>query len=419
MTNDDVITAAFRVWGQEFYKTTSLAKLAETLGVSKPALYRHFPDKQSLLDTMEECFYDDYAAALKPAMEEALKNRSWQKSLLSLIQFISGYFARHFDYFIYSLIRLHGSKENQFLYAEPMRKRGVSFEKFRTGVSADRPSTLFLAGITALFETGMFHKQRLGVKDGAIPKKLEESWFSESSEEEVRRFTETVVERIRLGLLFDRALVEALPYEELESRDTGILAPPDPLLKAIAEAVAEEGPWNASMETVARRSGLSKSGLYAHFKSKEDMLSRLFMTEFGRIAQCAAAHTVAAKTPEEGLYLVILSITDYLKARPEILVVLDWVRIQRLELDLSVPAELFNFFAGLTIGVQFENGRENVSSWILFLLITTLVYTQTAFGGGIQSASLRPQSEASKKEIDYDSLRKLFKFISCGIEGLE
>jgi AcrR family transcriptional regulator len=43
------------------------------------------------------------------------------------------------------------------------------------------------------------------------------------------------------------------------------------------------------MEMVARRSGLSKSGLYAHFKNKQDMLNRFFITEFTRIANYAKA----------------------------------------------------------------------------------------------------------------------------------
>ena len=412
MTNNDVINAAFRIWGQELYKTTSLAKLAETLGVSKAALYRHFPDKQTLLDAMEERFYDDYAAAIKPAIEETLKSSGktgadssvddgkWLEKLLSMVRFISGYFARHFDYFIYSLIKLHGSKEHNFFNVEPLFKRGVSFKELKLSFSAGEPSSLFLAGITALFGTSLFHKERLGIKEGALPKRLEKAWFTEPSEETILRFTEAITERVRFGLFFDRSLVDSLPYKELENRETGFPAPPDPLLKAVAEAVAEEGPWNASMETVAKKSGLSKSGLYAHFKSKEDMLSRLFMTEFDRIAHYTTAHASTADVREEQLYLAILSITSYLKARPEILVVLDWVRIQRLELDLSATAELFDFFAELKIGDQFESRWENVSRWILFLL------------GGLLLRS-------SEKGVDYGSLRRMFRFICLGIEGLK
>ncbi|MCL1815658.1 MAG: TetR/AcrR family transcriptional regulator [Treponema sp.] len=412
MTNDDVISAAFRVWGQELYKTTSLSKLAGSLGVSKPALYRHFPDKQALLGAMEDRFYDDYTDAIKPVLEEAQKTSSGQEKLLTIVQFITGYFARHFDYFIYSLIRLHGSgKDHHFFKMEPMNKRGVSFDKLGLRLSPDHPSMLFLAGVTGLFATGMFHKRRHGVKDGIKPKGLEASSFEQPSEEEIDSFCSIIVKRVRLGLQLDKTLVDTLPYEELECwvlsegerQETAAFSPPDPILKAVAEVVAEEGPWNASMQTVAKRSGLSKSGLYAHFKSKEDMLSRLFMTEFDRIARYAAVRTETSAIREERLYLAILSIADCLRARPEILVILDWVRIQRLELDLSMPTALYDFFTTLNLDVLAEGVWENTSKWILFLLVSILMHAYAVSGGELQPASLR----------------RMFRFISLGVEGLE
>jgi len=409
MTKDDVISAAFRVWGQELYRTTSLTKLAETLEVSKPALYRHFPDKQALQKAMEECFFDDYSAAIKKAIEEAKNKESWQESLISMIQFISGYFARHFEYHIYSIIGLHDSKQEHFINTEEMEIRGVSFNELKLNISGQFPSAMLLAGITAFFSTGAFHKQRLGIESKAKPREwLEKSGFFEKpSEKEVQDFICKTAELVRSGILFDRMIVEEMPYEKLEKTGVDFLLPPDPLLKAVAEVVAEEGPWNASMETVAKRSGLSKSGLYAHFKSKEDMLSRLFMTEFDRIAQCTTSRTAFGTNREEKLYLAILSIADYLRARPEILIVLDWVRIQQLELDLSAPVALNDFFRDLKIGSSLDGIWENISHWILFLLIAVLKHYHV----------MDPSKKADI--FDYSSLRRLFKFVCLGIEEID
>ncbi|MCL1813059.1 MAG: TetR/AcrR family transcriptional regulator [Treponema sp.] len=410
MTNDDVIKAAFNVWGQEFYKTTSLAKLAESLGVSKPALYRHFPDKQSLQKAMEERYFDDYVTAMKPVIEETQKKDSWQERLLTMVEFFSGYYARHFDYFIYSIIEMHDQKQPPFFNEEAIIKRGVSFEKLKLDFSEQQPSILFLAGVSAFFGTGMFHKRRFGIKDNKIKKEyLHEYWFSKApSEEEVGNFSRSIAELVRLGLLFEEAAVNTLPYEELEKTDEEFLVAPDPLLKAVAEVVAEEGPWNASMETVAKRSGLSKSGLYAHFKSKEDMLSRLFMTEFDRVGQYTARRTASGKNREERLYLAIVSITDYLRTRPEILIALNWVRIQQLELDISAPAALYNFFRDLKVAVSLDDIWEKTIHWILFLLIAVLKYYY------VIDTNIEKKAE---NEFDYNCLRRLFRFISLGIEG--
>ena len=438
MTRDDVLNAAFRVWGQELYKTTSLSKLAKNLGVSKPALYRHFPDKQSLLDAMKERFYDNYADAIKPVIEEeVLKSSSPQKKHLAIVQFIAAYFARHFDYFIYSLNRFH-ENDPHFFHIEEMNKRGIYFAKLGFQDSSDHPSALLLAGITAFLGIAMFHKRRHGIEDTVLRnmEQLDESWFLEAPKDEIDHFSAALAERIRLGLLFDRRVVDSLPYEKLETSDAGIYAPPEPLLKAAAEVIAEEGPWNTSMETVAKRSGLSKSGLYAHFKSKNAMLSRLFMTEFECIAQCAAARTAQAKTREERLYLAILSIADYFLDRPEILIMMDWLRIQRLELDFSIPGVLFDVFSGLKLtcsaedqqcryALQHDKGSpqdissegifDNISHWVLFLLVAVLMKDCCQ-----RAVDVKPPISAENKpeKLNRSSLRKMFRFISLGLEGI-
>jgi len=405
MTNDDVIDAAFRVWGQEFYKTTSLAGLAEALRVSKPALYRHFSSKQALLEAMEERFYDDYTAAIKPALEDALKIDNWKERLLAVGRFITGYFALHIHYLIYALVRVHSAKEHRFFDPRLMAKRGVVFPESAFLGSGDKqyPSALFLTAFTAFCGTAVFHRGLYGLSDMASPMKDCElsklSWRSPSAEE-VAAFIEATVERIRLGLGFDRKRIEDLPYKKLEMLDTAPRTPPDPLLKAVAEAVAEEGLWKASMETAARRSGLSKSGLYAHFKSKRDMLSRLFSTEFERVAECVCSSIALSEIPEEQLYLAILSIAGYLRARPEILIAMDWVRIQRLELDISPPPPaLYQFFASFKPKRATGTVWENIPLWIPFLLVAMMKTRKT-------------------EDPDRKDLRKLFKFVCLGIEGL-
>jgi len=405
MTKDDVIDAAFRVWGQEFYKTTSLAGLAEALRVSKPALYRHFPSKQALLEAMEERFYDDYTAAIKPALEDVLKIDSWKERLLAMARFITGYFALHINYLIYALVRINSSKEQRFFDFEIMSKRGVVFpdSAFRGSGDQQYPSVLFLTAFTAFCGTAVFHRGLYGFMDKAPVMKdcdLSQLSWRIPSGEEVSSFIEATVERIRFGLLFDRERIDSLPYKKLEMLTFAPRTPPDPLLKAVAEVVAEEGLWKASMETAAKRSGLSKSGLYAHFKSKKDMLSRLFMSEFERVADCVCAHIALSEIPEEQLYLAILSIAGYLRARPEILVAMDWVRIQRLQLDISPPPPaLYTFFSEFKTERAFGTVWENTPLWIPFLLVAMMKTRKT-------------------EEPDHNDLRKLFRFVCLGIEGL-
>jgi AcrR family transcriptional regulator len=404
MTRDNVIDTAFRVWGQEFYKTTSLTDLAEALQVSKPALYRHFSGKEALLQAMEERFYDDYAAAFNPALWEILENQKWQERLLAIVRFITGYFAHHLSYLIYFLIQFHNSnKEPRFRIVEAMAKRGLHFTEpaFRSPTDRQYPPTLILAGITAIYEVAEFHRRRYGLtgrEKATLPLFPPKE---EPSEEEIRSFAESVADKVRSGLLFDPARINAISYEKLEALQVPSHTLPNPLLKAVAEVVAEEGLWKASMATVAKRSGLSKSGLYAHFKSKKDMLSRLFMVEFEHIAEYTTVRIAMSEIREERLYLAILSIAEYLKAKPEILFALDWVRIQRLELDISLPPVLYDFFNDLKPDNSSGDSWENIPHWIPFLLAILMIRFKKL------------------PRLDYKSLRKMFRFICLGIKGLD
>jgi AcrR family transcriptional regulator len=397
MTRDDILNAAFSVWGREFYKTTSLAMLAKSLGVSKAALYRHFADKDDLLAAMEKRFFDSYVEALRPAFDEANKTGRWRERLLILVRFFTSYFAQNFNYFIYIMVNKNKRKDPSF-NEEEFKKRGLFFAGFLPPFRR-QPSVLFLTGITALFETARFHKNRRSL-NGDCP-----------SANEIQAFAGTALERVRLGLCFgipgdnvpgERELTDKIPYKKLETHvvrcflNRGNQAS-NSLIRAVAETVAETGPWNASMETVAKKSGLSKSGLYSHFKNKRDMLSRLFMDEFECIAETATLCSAFSERREERLYLAVFSIAEYLRTRPEILTALDWIRIQRLELDLSVPFRLYDFFTGLHVG-----DSADVSNRALFLLVAVLMRRRTENSPGSFSAAIR----------------KTFRFISLGLEGM-
>ena len=397
MTRDDILNAAFSVWGRELYKTTSLAVLSKSLGVSKSALYRHFSDKEDLMAAMDKRFFDAHAEALRPAFDEALKTDQWRERLLIIMRFLTDYFARNFNYFIYILVNDSKKKDTPSFNEEALKNRGIFFDRLLPPVR-HQPSALFLTGIAALFETARFHKDRRTLKTGDC-----------SSGDEIRAFAGAALERVRRGLCSgvapdaasgERELIDRIPYKKLETLvvrafEDSVNETADPLIRAVAETVAEAGPWNASMETVAKRSGLSKSGLYSHFKNKRDMLSRLFMDEFERIAETAAVCSALSERREERLYLAVFSIAEYLRTRPEILTALNWVRIQRLELDLSVPFRLYDFFTGL-------HDSAGVSRWALSLLVSVLMQRRTENVSGSFSAAVR----------------KTFRFISLGLEGI-
>ncbi|AEF83069.1 TetR/AcrR family transcriptional regulator [Leadbettera azotonutricia] len=412
MTNEDITRTAFKVWGRELYKTTSLTSIARELGVSKPALYRHFKDKQALLDAMYSSFFDEYAAFIKGSYEKALMTKDKGERFYIMMRAITEYYIRNKDAFLFSLLQVYSSLEMRAM-AERLAANGINLVKLAreaddSGMYPSRSQFIFVTGI---FWVAHFHRN-IHKGEGAPEEKLVAGTLADMEK------------RIRHGLGLKVQKIAALDFNMLEAAAAGSYekeTEDNKLLQAVAGAVAQAGPWNASMEMVAKRSGLSKSGLYAHFKSRQDMLGRLFLTEFDRIIDYAGAKVNTSRVPEAQLYLAIFSIVDYLRSKPEILIALDWFKTRRLELGAEVPARIYDPITNIKLDVFAKAGDDSTheAQWILFMIVNMLV----RWIPGNKGDTAWPEEKKNERfkeirNISNESARILYKFIVLGLEGL-
>jgi AcrR family transcriptional regulator len=241
------------------------------------------------------------------------------------------------------------------------------------------------------------------------------------SEKKIEKIILTIYDIIEHGLGFTIEKAGALDFKKLEKQvdETMQSFEPEPLFKAVAEAVAEAGPWDASMDMVAKRMGLSKSSLYGHFINRKDMLRRLFISEFKRIIEFARQGIKLSENPAEQLYLGIYSIAVYLRSRPEILIAMGWIRTRKL--DLGKPEkdlDIFRLFEDVEIESlrnAAEEDKQVASHWILFLLINVLTRTPSAPGDHCKDTP----AEFSLKKIQNTDIRMLYKFITLGLGSIQ
>lgn len=417
MTKTEIIEAALKVWGREFYSHTSLSHVALELGVCKPALYRHFINKDALLQAMTRHFFDDFTAFIRPEYERALQNNDKTESIFILIQSISEYYARNVSTFIFSMTKLHQNRAEKSDISDDLRARGVDFKEFHRSISSDyvfEPLIMRLVFATLTFYMAGFHK-------------IGKTMTNKPSDEAISQISSVISAIIGGGLGYSTSELISLDFAALEKRIAGTAdaITDDPLLKAVAGAVAEAGPWEASMEQVAKRSGLSKSSLYCHFKNRQDMLHKLFMTEFMRIIDFARQGIQQSDIPVEQLYLGIFSIAEYLRCKPDILVAIDWIRNRKLNFKPDEKKhsesefESMHLFDGINIkplahsespfreipGRQMpECGEGAISPWILFLVVTTL---------------MRSEQQHELGKFSNEDIRGLFRFITTGINGFK
>ncbi|TFG79204.1 MAG: TetR/AcrR family transcriptional regulator [Spirochaetales bacterium] len=378
MKHEDILAAAFRVWGREAYKKMSLTEVAAELGVTKPALYRHFRDKDQLLAAMRAAFFDRYAEAMKAAFPSGLSGVTDSiPKVLRLLETLAAYFgARPWDMaFMFARIMRYSDVDQVFAAELAARDIKLDSQEGRPDPLRDQAQ---VAVATCFFLVALFHLER---KRWQVP--------LPAARGELAGLTASILKLAAHGLGGGAGYTPGarapsgfpdMDYAALDSKarlSQAETATPDGLLQAVAAVVAKAGSWNASMEMVAKRSGLSKSGLYSHFRSKEDMLLRLFSAEFERISEVIAKRLQGTNPPAERLYLAMASASEYLLARPDILVALDWMRMQRIGVpDLLPPRllELFSFLEDKGAGMRLVGGSLGTTvRWILFLTIHQLM----------------------------------------------
>jgi AcrR family transcriptional regulator len=344
---------------------------------------------------------------------------------------IMRYYCKNMDTFIFSLIQVYGNREAGTMAAQ-LAQRGLDMRIFfdkmaaakmaSAGGAAAYPGLMQLIICTVTFWISFFHKQ--GHTHDEIP-----------SEALVQKVSDDIERKIGEGIGFGKKEAAGINFEALEEKITGTIpefSEGDELLRAVASAVAEAGPWNASMNMVARKSGLSKSSLYSHFKNKQDMMAQLFLTECERIIGFAEQSKGFSSVPAEQFYLVIFAIGSYLRSRPQILVAVDWLRTRKLDLGIKESPRFFRCLSGISLyrgggdldPAELEYHGERYAQWMIFLIVNILMNGNNREKGtakpgwwNINFRDVNP-TEAGIMAVTNESFRILFKFMLSGMKGV-
>jgi AcrR family transcriptional regulator len=407
MTKSDIVKAAFSAWESDVYKSMSLSVLASYLGVSKTALYRHFKNKEAIVDAMFLSFFEEYIDHVKPKFEEALKEKDEIKGFFILVRGITEFYVRNRTVFTFALCQLHEHKDNSHKNMRfQMENHGIDLLKLPFFKSHKNYFMIAqLSSTIAVFMTAVFFY----------------SGKENPSEDEIQQLLDRTEHQIAYGLGFNTEELNCINYDELDAIISQALPSDttgnDSLLKAVANAIAQTESGDASMELVAKGAGLSKSGLYSHFKSKEDMLRQFFTIEFEKIYRDFEVFPKTEK-PEEQLYLLIASSINYLQARSEIMIALNWIRTKHLDLGLSMPEAIVSRFSDprfVKINTEEENVHDNpLSTNPLPLSLGELPHFMIFCIMGHLKSNYFMEKEIS---LSRENIRFFYKILISGIKG--
>lgn len=410
MTDEEILNTAFRVWGDDFYQVASLTSVAEALGVTKPALYRHFPSKDALLKAMFDAHLARFAGSVKTEYERCRLIENERERELALARIFAAYFLRGKHDFIFCITQIYGSEESRLEWTRRSAALGVDFggifpleDRVRGGGYPPRDQ---LVTATAFFMLCFYYKK------SARPQSREDG--REAGDAVISVFLDTIERQIRRGLGLARPLFRAEDFSRLEKAVLSAELPREEetarekMLQVVAQAVSEAGPWHVSMEMVAKKIGLSKSSLYSYYSSKAEMIENYILTEIQRVSDYAEQCTLLSALPEEQIYLAIIGIANYLRSKPDVLNTIDKLRMQKPDMKkhnhFHKPkpiSQIYRIFSHVKTpdGARMLNERD--TEWILFLIVNIL---------------LRRPVDIAYEDMPNESFRILYQFVCGGIE---
>lgn len=401
MEKTKILSGAFTVWQKSMFTRTSLTPLARELGVSKAAIYRYFPGKDSIIDTMEEYFAGKYRENT-PRMLEVLEAKCLKEGIegytRELIAFLSGNpgFIRFFISRLYHQYRRETLPFWPIIEKEALllqeRFIATGFEKEESALCVRYFYTHVLSWAHLLTGNGLNETEVYGYVsviatsffEGFAPPGLPEVPYKKVEKE-------------------IRVLPEAFPEENR-------------IINSLLAVVAKEGIEGTSISRIAEEAGYSKSTLYSYFKNKNSMILSILKNHAEAVDRLYTRFCSGEYPVNETIYRLILLISRYLCQTPSFLVTLNWLRFQSPRSGNNSKGGMESLQDRLPRFVQVMKNRECRSFGLAPERLMGILWFQLIREIMDLYGNSAPGSTPQEKTVPLRTLQILF----CeGLEGIE
>lgn len=334
-TKELLIEKAFSFYSEPCVKDFSLNELAAKVGISKPAIYRHFKNKEDLMSEMRKHFFDLISEHLSTMKSNGLRNTftcgtaDGQIPFSSMVKFFADN-PSHINYLLFQFSKqpnfesviFDELKARDCLDEESMR----NFEEAKSGKSMKSYADSFYCGISIL-----------------IFVKLREKMISETENEKQRRgmdptdvFAKKISAFINGGFagaceegdpLYPTA-ISAQRKSELE-RICQISKEDFPeenkIFTALASVIEKHDFNGVTIERIADELGMAKSSLYFYFDNKNEMILSLIEKELAMLTQLCVENASESRNFSEFIYLTMRTEMEFFHTKPSLLQICGWL----------------------------------------------------------------------------------------------
>ncbi|MCR5606078.1 MAG: TetR/AcrR family transcriptional regulator [Treponema sp.] len=404
-TKERIISAAFSFYSKPIFTDISLSKIAEKVGISKAAIFKHFKNKNELEIAMHNKMINELSLVLED-MQRYYNDMKNSEALPLIISFL-GENQEYLNYLLVSMpeitednlvkeLRQHGIVLLNSIYNDDGTIRSLS--QYFKSVFVSTTMLIFLTYRSQLLEEG---------------KKCE-----------LQNFSHKIASFIEKGFQEKTAKMQLLRFMEIDEickKATKPFESIDKTLVAISTVISKYGIRNVTVERIANELGMAKSSLYTGFANKAEMIHSLITNEIENLYKIIMENIVNVKTPGEKLYLIIETEFAYFSEREEIIDVCKWIQMsnnkefseiekKKEESEALNNERIRNFFENQKfiscmpdLGIPGDM-QSIILGWLFILPIFLLIHGRT---------------NGFSKEIMQTAIKDIYYMIEFGIGGYQ
>ena len=276
LTKEEIILKTVNIWNENNFQDISLSPVAKALGISKPALYKHFHDKDELLTDIYDYFVSEQAKFWKDFFN---KQKGFSGNILRLlVRFLASFFLEKQECVIfrkYMLINMKLTNQIEKMQIKSVLNKGELDElilKFENNGYFIENENCFFTYLFTVVEVWV-----------ALQCDLFKAFSFDTTKYPAQTLLDTCVDEVTTIMengFFTKTENGNIDFSDIETKiENNVINkafPNDVVFNAIADITMEEGFWNVSVNKIATKLGIAKSSLYNYFENKKEMINDSF-----------------------------------------------------------------------------------------------------------------------------------------------
>ena len=332
-TKDLILDAAFSFCNEPRYKAFSLSELAAKVGITKPAIYRHYKNKEAVYAAMYERFVDTLAGCLGTVQSVKERGELPVEQIADLICF----FTENTCYVNYMLGSLASVQNFEYQLTLDLEKRGIENRTKGFQYLADGTGKVVIKDFDEYIRS-----MYCGVTVFIFIKGREKSIQAGEPVDTPRDFARKVVQFLLTGLsgavgaenpLYPQALSEARMAEldALCSLTPDMLPAENRFFTAFASVIRKYKMTGITIERIADELGMAKSSLYEYFDNKNELVKTLIVKEISLLDIIVKENCIEAQNASEFMYVLMRTELAFFQQHKSIIPVLGWLLMSSMD----------------------------------------------------------------------------------------